>query len=99
MNKAVTELIQQRFSCRRHPEKAIETETQAQLQAFLQKLPAGPFGSSTRFELIAAKAISSSNCCCTTNKALCNSLIGLLKQCFAELKRFTRMYNFKAFHT
>jgi len=34
--------------------KAIETETRTQLQAFLQKLPAGPFGSPTRFELIAA---------------------------------------------
>ena len=54
MNKAVTELIQQRFSCRRHPEKAIETQTREQLQAFLHNLPAGPFGSSTRFELIAA---------------------------------------------
>ena len=54
MDKAVTELIQQRFSCRRHPEKAIETQTRDQLQTFLQRLPAGPFGSPTRFELIAA---------------------------------------------
>jgi hypothetical protein len=54
MNKPATELIQQRFSCRRHPEKAIELELQDQLQQFLSNLHVGPFGSSIRFELIAA---------------------------------------------
>ncbi|MHC1761228.1 MAG: nitroreductase family protein [Negativicutes bacterium] len=54
MNKPVAELIQQRFSCRRHLEKVIEPETRNQLQRFLVNLHAGPFGSPVRFELIAA---------------------------------------------
>ena len=54
MNKSVTELIRQRFSCRRHPDKPIALDAQKQLQAFLREHHTGPFGSRTRFELIAA---------------------------------------------
>ena len=54
MNKTITELIRQRFSCRRHPEKAIAVDAQTQLKEFLSGHQEGPFGSQTRFQLIAA---------------------------------------------
>ncbi len=54
MKKPVSDLIRQRFSCRRHPDQAIAADTQEQLQAFLRDLRNGPFGAQTRFELIAA---------------------------------------------
>ena len=54
MNKTISELIRQRFSCRRHPEKAIAADAQMQLQEFLSGHQEGPFGSQTRFQLIAA---------------------------------------------
>ncbi|HWR30170.1 MAG TPA: nitroreductase family protein, partial [Negativicutes bacterium] len=54
MTKPVTELIRQRFSCRRHPDKAIEIEAQIRLKNFLSEHQTGPFGSKLRFELIAA---------------------------------------------
>lgn len=54
MSKPITELIRQRFSCRRHPDRAIAADTQAQLQAYLIDLHRGPFGTVCRFELIAA---------------------------------------------
>ena len=54
MNKPVTELIRQRFSCRRHPAQPIAAETQQRLQEFLDIIQIGPFGSRTRLALIAA---------------------------------------------
>ena len=54
MNKPVTELIRQRFSCRRHPAQPIAAETQQKLQEFLDIIQIGPFGSRTRLALIAA---------------------------------------------
>lgn len=54
MDKPITALIRQRFSCRRHSEKVIAAEAQMQLQEFLSGHQIGPFGSQTRFRLIAA---------------------------------------------
>jgi hypothetical protein len=54
MEQSITELIRQRFSCRRHPQQAIAVEAQTQLQEFLSGHQTGPFGSQTRFLLIAA---------------------------------------------
>lgn len=54
MNKPATELIQQRFSCRRHPERPIEAETQQKLRDFLSILQRGPFGTKIRLDLFAA---------------------------------------------
>lgn len=54
MDNTVAEQIRRRFSCRRHPEQAITAETREQLQAFLKELHTGPFGSHSRFMLLAA---------------------------------------------
>lgn len=54
MNKPITELIRQRYSCRRHPAQPIAVEVQRQLQDFLEIIRTGPFGSQTRLKLIAA---------------------------------------------
>jgi hypothetical protein len=54
LNQPITELIRQRFSCRRHPVQPIAAETQQKLQEFLDIIQTGPFGSRTRLTLIAA---------------------------------------------
>ena len=54
MNQSWTQLIRQRFSCRRYREQAIATETQQQLQKFLDEHQTGPFGSRVKLSLIAA---------------------------------------------
>ena len=54
MNKAATDLIRRRFSCRRHPERPIQDETKQQLQACLDELKVGPFGAEVRFLLLTA---------------------------------------------
>jgi hypothetical protein len=53
-SKPVTELVKQRFSCRDYLETPIDTETRKRLAGFIAASPAGPFGSPTRFELVAA---------------------------------------------
>jgi nitroreductase len=50
----VSEVIRQRFSCRDYLETAIEEKKRAVLADFLASDGAGPFGTRTRFELIAA---------------------------------------------
>jgi len=50
----VTELIQQRYSCRAYLEKPIADTIRRQLEAFISALPAGPFGSRLRFSLVTA---------------------------------------------
>ena len=52
-NLPVTELIRQRFSCRSYSRDAISVEKQKQLKAWMEALPAGPFGSIPRFKLVA----------------------------------------------
>lgn len=54
MNSPATELMRRRFSCRRHPERAIQDETKQQLQACLDELKIGPFGAEVRFLLLTA---------------------------------------------
>ncbi len=54
MNKPVTELIKQRFSCRKYLTNPIEPGVQQQLQDFLEIIQSGPFGSRTRLVLVAA---------------------------------------------
>ena len=54
LNSPITELIRQRFSCRRHPNQPIAAETRQQLQEFMEIIQTGPFGSHIRLELVAA---------------------------------------------
>lgn len=53
-SKPVTEIIRQRFSCRRYFEKPIEGDTRERLIRFLSSNGTGPLGSSVRFHLLAA---------------------------------------------
>jgi hypothetical protein len=52
--RPITELIQQRFSCRAYLAQPIDTSLQRQLQDFMRPLRAGPLGAPARFELVAA---------------------------------------------
>lgn len=52
--RPVTEVIQNRFSCRSYTDEPIEGEKQNQLNNYLSQLTTGPLGTSLRFELIAA---------------------------------------------
>jgi hypothetical protein len=53
-NAPIIETIRQRFSCRKFDEKPIDATKQKDLQAFMDSLPAGPFGARPRFRLVAA---------------------------------------------
>jgi nitroreductase len=53
-SKSVTEIIRQRFSCRRYFEKPIEDDKRERLIGFLSSNGTGPLGSSVRFHLITA---------------------------------------------
>ncbi|MFL7794644.1 MAG: nitroreductase family protein [Anaerolineae bacterium] len=53
-SKPMTELIQQRFSCRDYSKAPIEAKKQKLLAEFIAANQTGPFGSPTRFELAAA---------------------------------------------
>lgn len=53
-SKPITEVIRQRFSCRRYFEKPIEDEKRQRLADFLSSNGTGPLGSSVRFHLVAA---------------------------------------------
>ena len=59
-NKPITDIIKERFSCRAYSEKPVEIQKQEQLKEFIKNLPAGPFGSLPRFELLAATETDSS---------------------------------------
>lgn len=50
----VPELIRQRFSCRAYHREPIDTHKREHLQAFIDALPAGPFGARPRFKLVAS---------------------------------------------
>lgn len=56
MNQSVIEVMKKRFSCRIHPNEMIEADLQLRLREFLEQHDIGPFGSRTRFALIAANA-------------------------------------------
>ena len=53
-NAPITEIIRQRFSCRSYLREPIRADKRKQLQAFLEALPPGPFGTRPRFDLAAA---------------------------------------------
>jgi len=53
-NKPITEVIQERFSCRTYAARPIETETLARLTDYLTSPQIGPFGSQARFKLVSA---------------------------------------------
>jgi hypothetical protein len=54
MPEQITEIIQQRYSCRSYIEKPIAGETQQLLTDFMASMRRGPFGSQARFGLVAA---------------------------------------------
>jgi nitroreductase len=54
MQKPVTELIRQRFSCRTYRSKPIDEHHQRRLEEFLAANQMGPLGSRARFALVAA---------------------------------------------
>lgn len=54
-SKPITEVIQNRFSCRAYGTEAIAPEKQRMLHEFMKTLTVGPFGTPIRFNLIAAE--------------------------------------------
>jgi nitroreductase len=60
-NAPIIETIRQRFSCRRFDERPIDATKQKDLQAFMDSLPAGPFGATPRFRLAAATEAESAS--------------------------------------
>ncbi len=53
-NAPIIETIRRRFSCRVYNERPIDATKQQDLLAFIESLPAGPFGGRPRFRLVAA---------------------------------------------
>ncbi len=53
-NKPITEVIQERFSCRTYLKQPIDDELQARLADYLASPQIGPFGSPARFKLVSA---------------------------------------------
>jgi len=51
----ITELIQQRFSCRKYNKEPIPVEMQEKLRSMMAELSTGPFGTPMRFDLITAE--------------------------------------------
>ncbi|MBN1178400.1 MAG: nitroreductase family protein [Anaerolineae bacterium] len=51
----LVEVIERRFSCRTYLDRPVEVEKQRLLDAYMQARGGGPFGSVTRFRLIAAE--------------------------------------------
>jgi nitroreductase len=52
--KPITDVIRQRFSCRTYQDVPLAEEARRALETFLAGAERGPFGASTRFELVAA---------------------------------------------
>jgi hypothetical protein len=53
-SKPITEIIQERYSCRSYEERPIAGEARHRLSEIAASVDAGPFGTSPRFELVAA---------------------------------------------
>ena len=53
-NFPITEIIQKRFSCRDYSREPVNADKREKLQAFIGALPPAPFGSTPRFDLLAA---------------------------------------------
>ena len=60
-NTSITDLINQRFSCRFYRREPITTEKREGLRAFIESLPLGPFNAHQRFDLIAATDMDGSS--------------------------------------
>jgi nitroreductase len=56
----ITQIIEQRFSCRTYRDVPIETRTREQLEQFLSAPASGPFATPLRFKLLAATATDAS---------------------------------------
>lgn len=56
--QTITEIIEQRFSCRTYADKAIEEETLQKMKGIISSLPAGPFGSKPRLQIVSAVSSS-----------------------------------------
>ncbi len=54
MEKRITELIKQRYSCRTYQNKPVDEDRQRLLSDFLASNRAGPLGARARFALVAA---------------------------------------------
>ncbi len=54
-NQSITDLIQQRFSCRKYSKDPIPEEMQEKLRGLMTELRTGPFGTLMRFDLITAE--------------------------------------------
>ena len=55
-SKPFAEIVQARYSCRTYQERPIAASTRQKLSAIASSLPPGPFGTTPRFELVAATA-------------------------------------------
>jgi nitroreductase len=53
-SKPITEIIQARYSCRTYEERVIADDTRQRLSHIATSIGVGPFGTSPRFELVAA---------------------------------------------
>jgi hypothetical protein len=53
-SKPIAEIIQARYSCRTYEERAIADDTRLRLSEIASSIGVGPFGTSPRFELVAA---------------------------------------------
>jgi nitroreductase len=51
---SIVEVVERRFSCRTYLDRPIEAETRETLERFLSSVEPGPFGTPTRFKLVAA---------------------------------------------
>lgn len=51
----ITDLIQQRFSCRKYSKEPIPVKIQEKLRSLMAELSSGPFGTPMRFDLITAE--------------------------------------------
>lgn len=54
LKSSIDDLVKRRYSCRSFIERPIEAASRGALSEFLAAIGAGPFGSSTRFSLVAA---------------------------------------------
>ena len=54
MNQTIQEIIRQRYSCRSYNDESVQEIHQQVLREFLDTQQIGPFGTNTRFELVAA---------------------------------------------
>ena len=57
INQPITDLIQQRFSCRRYSNEPISSKQLVNLQKLMTDFTSGPFGTPMRFDMVAADGL------------------------------------------